>query len=238
MILIKYKRVSGQSQATDGEGLEVQDRAIDAWAGAGGHEIVGECIDAGVSGTLELDSRPGLSCAMAEAKRLGAGVVFWKLDRLARDLIQQELIIGEFRRADVPVYSTVAAENDLLGDDAADPSRTFVRQILGAVAQYERALICLRMAGGKAVKKSKGGRTDGVSPFGWCTVGKGVLVPVEAEQEALGEIRRLRSEGKSLRRIAAWLDANGHPTRSGSPWAFQTVAGILSHPDVPVGAAG
>lgn len=240
MKLIKYKRVSGVSQTTDGEGLEVQDRAMDAWASANGHDIVGECTDGGVSGTLELESRPGLSCSMAEARERGdAGIIFWKLDRLARDLIQQELILGEFRRAGVPMFSTVAAENDLIGSDAADPTRTLIRQILGAVAQYERALICLRMAGGKAVKRSKGGRTDGIPPYGWCTVGKGVLVPVEDEQETLGEMRRLREDGLSLRRIARELEGQGRISRLGNAhWHHDTIDGILRQPMVPVGAAG
>ena len=237
MNLIKYKRVSGASQVTDGDGLEAQDVALDAWALAEGHTFVGSCTDEGLSGTLEIENRPGLSCAMVEAKESGAGIAFWKLDRLARDLIQQELILGEFKRADIAVFSTVSVENDVMRDDAADPSRTFVRQILGAVAQYERALICLRMAGGKAVKRSKGGRTDGCMPYGWRTSGKGVLHPIEAEQAVLAEIRSLRASGLSLRSIAAEMTARGHRPRFGADrWAHQTIAGLLAQPLVPLGA--
>ena len=43
------------------------------------------------------------------------------------------------------VFSTSDAEQGYLQDDPSDPSRKLIRQVLGAVAEYERAMIRLRL---------------------------------------------------------------------------------------------
>ena len=60
-----------------------------------------------------------------------------------------------------------AAEAGYLGDDPDDPSRTLIRQVLGAVSQYERSMIALRLRSGRRRNASQGGYAYGAPPFGF-----------------------------------------------------------------------
>jgi DNA invertase Pin-like site-specific DNA recombinase len=65
------------------------------------------------------------------------------------------------------LFSTSAAEAGYLPDDPDDPSRTLVRQVLGAVSQYERSMIALRLRSGRKRKSEKGGYAYGSPPYGF-----------------------------------------------------------------------
>ncbi len=68
MRIAAYLRVSTDTQAEHGLGLDVQRQAIRAWARAHGHKITSWHADAGVSGSNGLDSREALPEAMAEVR--------------------------------------------------------------------------------------------------------------------------------------------------------------------------
>src|SRR5262250_1051802 len=96
---VSYLRVSGASQV-DGDGFPRQRMAIERYARGAGYELVGEYVDAGVSGTRELEDRDGLSDLLARVRSNGVHVVLVeRADRLARDLMVAELILSEFRKA-------------------------------------------------------------------------------------------------------------------------------------------
>jgi DNA invertase Pin-like site-specific DNA recombinase len=90
-----------------------------------------------------------------------------------------------------------------------------MRQILGAVSQYERALIRGRMLSGKVAKKAAGGYVGGKPPDGFKAQG-GELVPDERESELVALILRLHREGASYRGISAGLADAGYSTRRGT----------------------
>jgi DNA invertase Pin-like site-specific DNA recombinase len=222
MKLAGYVRVSTDRQAERGLGLDVQEQGIRAWAREHGHRIDAVYTDAGVSGANGIDSRKGLPEALAAIHdgRVG-GLVVYRLDRLARDLVVQETLLAEVWRMGGEVFSTAGGEADLR-DDANDPSRKLIRQILGAVAAYERSMTSLRLQAGRRAKAAAGGYAYGSPPLGWRSV-DGVLEPVEAEQETLARMRELRAQGASLRAIAERLTAEGRPTKRGGRWQPQTV---------------
>src|SRR5947209_18158524 len=97
--VVGYLRVSTDRQAEEGLGLDVQREAIERWAGEHQHRIVQWCADEGVSGSNGLDCRIGLGDAI-EALREGQarGLVVYRLDRLARDLVLQEQLLADVRR--------------------------------------------------------------------------------------------------------------------------------------------
>jgi DNA invertase Pin-like site-specific DNA recombinase len=213
MRLAAYLRVSTEAQA-DGLGLDVQETAITKWAGTNGHSIVGTFTDAGLSGSNGIDTRTGLADALAALKEGRAGgLVVYRLDRLARDLILQEQLLAELRRGGWAVY---------LEDDPGDPSRKLIRQVLGAVAEYERSMIALRLRSGRSRKAEAGGFAYGAPPFGY-RAEHGELVPVTEEQATLARIRQLHNDGKSLRFIADTLNTEGVKPRRGRAWH----AGVL-----------
>lgn len=220
-----YARVSTAEQAS-GFGLDTQDEAIQRFARSNNLRLVEVLREEGVSGSNGLEDRPALSQAFARCESGEAEfLVVWKLDRLARDLVKQETWLERLRDRGVGVLSVT--EPDLDGDDK---TRTLVRQILGAINEYERRVIVERMQGGRATKAARGGYAYGAPPYGWRSE-EGVLVPVPEEQEAIKHARKLRGEGASLREIAQALDSEGHKPRRAESWSAETVRNILRRKD-------
>jgi DNA invertase Pin-like site-specific DNA recombinase len=222
MRALGYVRVSTQEQAHGGYGLESQGRAIRSWASSSGARLVRIERDEAVSGSSGLDERAGLTRALValEAGEADALVVY-RLDRLARDLVLQETTIQRLARKERRVISVSEADAD-----SDDPTRVFVRQVFGALAQLERSIIRARMLEGKAAKRRRGGYVGGRPPYGFDAIG-GALVPNEAETRVIGEILEARSEGLSYDAIASQLNASRTPTKSGRSWVRATVREVV-----------
>lgn len=230
MKIAAYLRVSTDRQAEHGHGLDIQRAEIEAWAERNGHEIVLWAKDEGISGSNGLDTRVGLYEAVSATQEDSVqGLVVYRLDRLARDLILQETVLQQVWKHGARVFSTVAGEDDLLDPDGTtdDPSRKMTRQILGAVAEYERATIRLRLRSGKLAKRARGGYIGGAVPMGFQLGDDGGLVPQSDEQAALKRMRELRADGSTLRVICDALTAEGFSTRGGGPWQTAVVGRIL-----------
>jgi DNA invertase Pin-like site-specific DNA recombinase len=136
----------------------------------------------------------------------GSHLIVWKLDRLARISYEQELIINLLRRKQVQIHSTMVGEQEVLrGVDDSDPARVLFRNVLGAVAQYERRMIEIRMKTGLRMKASKGAWAGGAIPFGY-TVKSGDLVISPADVETVLRVFFLRDRcGETYERIAEIL---------------------------------
>jgi DNA invertase Pin-like site-specific DNA recombinase len=132
----------------------------------------------------------------------------YRLDRLARYLVLQEQLLAEIKRLGADTYTTSSAEAGYLADDPDDPSRKLISQILGAVNEYERAMIKLRLRSGRARKNRNAGYAYGPPPLGYRAEGR-QLVADNYEQQVVERIRALRAEGRSLRQIADVLTAEG-----------------------------
>lgn len=227
--MVIYLRVSTDRQAEHGQGLGVQETACRAWCKAQGRRVAGVHADEGVSGTAAaLESRTGLAAAL-EQLRAGAGALLvYRLDRLARDMVLQEQLLAEITRAGAQLHSTSASEDAYLADDPDDPARALVRQVLGAVAAYDRAMVSLRMRLGRERKRAAGGYAGGRPPFG-TRAARGELEEQPELADAVEIIRRGRRQGLSLREIALELRLAGIPTASGTGvWHPYQVARVLS----------
>ncbi len=228
MKISAYLRVSTDAQTEHGLGLDVQRQAIRAWARQHGHKITSWHRDEGVSGSNGLDGREALPDAVGEVRdHRAAGLVIYRLDRLARDLILQETLLAEIASLGGQVFSTMPGEQDVIEDDPEDPSRRLIRQVLGAVSEYERSLIRLRLRNGRRRKAERGGFAYGSPPYGWRTESR-ELVPEPAEQAALVLIRELRAAGQSVRSIAAARAADGHQPTRGGRWHPETIRRVLA----------
>jgi DNA invertase Pin-like site-specific DNA recombinase len=169
--------------------------------------------DEGQSGSNGLDDRRGLAEGLARIERGEAtALVVYRLDRLARDLLLQETVHARLEAGGAAVLSV--SEPSVEGDDA---TRVLVRQLLGGIAQYERAVIRGRMMAGKAAKVASGGYGGGRPAYGYKASG-GALVANEDESAVLKKVISLRQAGKSYRSIAAALSEAGVTTRSGGEW--------------------
>lgn len=225
--VVGYLRVSTDRQAEEGFGLDVQEQKVRGWAKAEGHKLVAIYRDEGISGSKGLGDRPGLADAVsAVLDGAAAGIVVPRLDRLARDLIVQEQALAEVWRLGGEVWSCSAAEGAYLSDDPDDPSRKLIRQVLGAVSEYERSMVALRLRMGRKRKFDRGGYAYGAPPFGKRAEGK-ALIDDPAEMAAVGLICSLREDGKSYRQIVRALVVDGHRTKRGGAWHPKTVSSIV-----------
>ncbi len=226
-LVVAYLRVSTERQADEGLGLEVQEWAIRKWAQESGHRIAGVFADEGVSGAKDLEDRPGLIDALAALREGPAGgLVVYRLDRLARDLIVQEQLLAEVGRLGARVHSTSAGEAGYLADDPDDPSRRMIRQVLGAVAEYERSMIVLRLRSGRRRKADHGGYAFGAPPFGQRAEAKALVADGE-EAAAVDRMVELRAAGVGLREISRRLLMEGHKPRRADVWHPTVISRIL-----------
>jgi DNA invertase Pin-like site-specific DNA recombinase len=223
---IGYLRVSSITQARDGkDGFPRQRDAIRAYCTAKKLELIEEHEDAGVSGTVPLVGREGLSKALERCGELGANIlVVERADRLGRDLIVSEMAVRAFAEAGVSIVTADTGEN--ITEAGNDPSRKLIRQVLNAVAEYERSALVAKLRAARDRKKRNGGHSVGCYAFG-----RHPDKPDEAETlQLLGELRR-RGHGRkrpSLADVAAALNAQGRQSRSGKPWTPAMVRDLLA----------
>lgn len=225
MRVVAYLRVSTAKQQ-EAYGPAVQRADITAWAKAHGHKVIDWQQDV-ISGASELQNRTGW-CLAAEQVKSGkaAGIVVARLDRLARDVVVQEVLLRNLSELGGVVLSTRANEDEMLNGESKDPSRKMVRTILGAVNEYDREMVVSRLAAARQLKAQRGGYAHGALPYGYRSA-KGKLVPVPAEQRALTKMKSLDAQGVPAREIARVLNAEGIPTKRAGRWAHGTVARIL-----------
>jgi DNA invertase Pin-like site-specific DNA recombinase len=216
---VGYVRVSTDEQAENGTGLDIQRDAIAAAAADLGAELLAVFADEGISGKEGLDTRVALADALAA---LGPDVtlIVYKLDRLARDLIVQEQILAEAWRVGAHVAPCSAAERVYCQpDDPNDPSRTLIRQILGAVAAYERSVIALRLRNGRRRKLRATGYAGGPQPFGHADKG---------ERQTLDMVAAWRRHGCTWQWIADNLNETGRTKRNGGRWTRAEIQRVAS----------
>jgi DNA invertase Pin-like site-specific DNA recombinase len=208
-----YLRVSGKGQI-EGDGFPRQLKAIREYAAAHDVQIVRVFREEGVSGTTDSVDRPAWSELMTVLHSNGVRtIVIERLDRLARDLMVQETIIADLQKNGFDLISV--AEPDLM---ATDPTRILVRQMMGAVAQYEKSQIVLKLRGARLRKRAKEGRCEGRKPYGF----------YDGEAQVVERLQALRATGMGFDRIAAQLNAEGLQTRTGKPWHGLVVNRILT----------
>jgi DNA invertase Pin-like site-specific DNA recombinase len=217
---IGYLRVSSPAQAEDGrDGFPRQRDAIKAWCLAARATLVEEHADAGVSGTVPLEGRDGLSRALERCVELGATtLVVERADRLGRDLIVSEMAVRVFAEAGVAIVTADTGE-DLTSADS-DPSRKLIRQVLNAVAEYERSALVAKLRAARDRKRRNGGHACGNYRFG-----RHPEKPEEAE--TLARAHELRATGLTLPEVAVALNAEALASRTGRAWTWPMVRDTL-----------
>jgi len=207
-----YLRVSGKGQL-EGDGFTRQREAIELYAKANDIEIIRTFEEEGVSGKTDLENRPALTDLIASLDVNSTKLVLVeRLDRLARFLTVPESILQDLKRRQFDLVSVT--EPDLCSDD---PTRTLMRQVLGAFSEYERSMIVLKLRGARQRMKKKSGRCEGRKPYG----------RTQTERETIERMKTLRVGRYSYEQIAAALDGEGLPPRSGRAWNAIVVNRIL-----------
>jgi len=145
---VLYSRVSTLHHGQD---PEVQSREIREYCQRRGWPLVGEYVDAGISGATE--RRPQLDRLVADAhKRKFEVVVVWKFDRFARSVSHLLRALETFRALGIEFVSLSEQI------DTSTPTGKMIFTVLGAVAELERSLIAERVRAGLRNARAKGKR--------------------------------------------------------------------------------
>lgn len=170
-----YARVS----TANNQDPEMQLSELREYAGRRCWQVVDEYGDQGVSGSKE--SRPALNRLMADAcRRRFDAILVWKIDRFGRSLKHLVNALAELAALGI---AFVSLRDNL---DLSTPSGRLMFQIIGATAEFERALIQERVRAGIRNAKAKGIRIGRPRVF------------VDAFQ-----IASLRAQGRSWAEIVA-----------------------------------
>lgn len=221
MDAIIYLRVSTQGQAVDGYGLAAQETACREYAASQGLQVVQVLRDEAVSGTLPAHERPGLMDALGMLNDDEADcLIVARLDRLARQLTTQEVILAEVWKQGREVHS--ADSGKVFKDDPDDPMRTAMRQMAGVFAELDRAMIVKRLRDGRRAKAAKGGKAVGAYPYGQAKEG-----PIPAELEVMRLVAARRRDGISWDTIAAELNEDGVSPRTARAWTPRNLAKVM-----------
>ncbi|GLR22083.1 MULTISPECIES: recombinase family protein [Alphaproteobacteria] len=133
---IGYARVSTHDQNIDMQ--------LNALAGAGCERIF---TDHGLSGASR--TRPGLMQAR-DSLAAGDTLVIWRLDRLGRSLSHLIEVVAELGRREIGLYSISESI------DTASAGGILIFHIMGALAEFERALISERTKAGMWAARARG----------------------------------------------------------------------------------
>jgi len=209
---VGYIRVSGKGQV-DGDGFARQEKAICDYAKKNGFEIVHIYKEKGVSGTIA--NRPALTDMMLDLEETKHTVIIERIDRLARDLMVQETILADFNRQGVAVISADMGEK--LDDD---PTRKLVRQVLGAIAEYDKMMTVQKLKMARDRIRKQNGKCEGRKAYS------------EVHPDLIAEIKRLRRKprnGKilSLKKTVAALNESGYTTATGKEITLSRLENII-----------
>jgi site-specific DNA recombinase len=222
-----YARVSTEAQEAKGT-IGSQVAALRQRVAAEGHELVGEFLDDGLSGT-RLD-RPGLD-ALRDAAEAGLLDGVWCLspDRLARVYAYQVIVLDELARHGVKVWFCDAPTLD------DDPQARLLTQVQGVIAEYERAKIAERYRRGKLWRARAGEVISWKAPYGYRRLPRSADGPprLEIYEAEAVVVRRIFDDyvagGHSTREITRRLNADGVATPTGkrAVWGTSTVGRLL-----------
>jgi DNA invertase Pin-like site-specific DNA recombinase len=213
-----FRTSSATNVGADKDSLKRQQDAVRAYAQAHGLEIVREFNDPAVSGADPVMSRPGFAEMLGYMLGNGARTVLVEnASRFARDLAVQ--IAGhDLLKGHGITLIPVDAPNHFQDET---PTATMVRSILGAVSQFEKEALVLKLRKARDRKSAELGRRIEGNP----NIAKlATPVPVEHVEAA----RAAQVKGLSLRAISADLKAQGFLSRSGKSYGPQSIKLMLT----------
>jgi DNA invertase Pin-like site-specific DNA recombinase len=220
---VAYMRTSSATNGgADRDSEKRQRAAIAAFAKVSGYQIAdGDWFyDPAVSGTDSVADRPGFSAMLERIASNGVRIIIIESpDRFARDLTVQLTGHDFLKSLGVTLIPTTAPDYFT----ADTPTATLVRQVLGAIAQFEKASLVNKLKAARDRKKAETGKCGGRKSFAESHPEMVAL----AMQLALPKPGYARNRGLSLRKIAAELAARGYVTPRGDAYSAMAVRSML-----------
>jgi DNA invertase Pin-like site-specific DNA recombinase len=192
MRVFAYLRVSTQEQV-DKNGLERQWDAIQSLLASKLDWTIARKFSEHQSGGVTFENR-GMLLEMLELAQTYdvEAIVVERADRIARDLMAQEIFFVKCGERNIKVFAADTGQELTCKD--GDPTRVLLRQLLGALAQWEKAVIVKKLQDGRRRTAAKTGMPCG-GPKGYGTRG-------DASEQA--DERRVLNYIRERRRGANW----------------------------------
>lgn len=224
-VCISYLR---QSQGRPGEdetnslSLDSQAARVQSFAAREGWRIVDEIRDHDVSG--ERWERDGLQRLITRVKAGGVdAVVVFALNRLARRVLYQEMIIEVLKENGVELISV--SEPGL--------QDVLMRVVHGGVAEHHQAQL-RRVIKSNLETRAKRGLHHGRPPYGYVVAGTREsgkrLEQVPHEAEVVRRIYQMRADGMGVRSIGDVINGEGITSKQGTPFHDNSIRKILTTP--------
>lgn len=238
---VVYLRYSPRPDKLQGDGsLQYQADSCERYCHGEGYVL--RCppfADPDTSGSKEDErERPGLWGAI-KSVRNGDALVVDRLDRIARSVLLSEYVRREVEKRGGRIEAVNGDSN------LQTPEAVMLRQILAAVAEYQRKLTAARTSDAKRHQLRSGVSCCNDPPFGMriarvekCLDGRGrevrrrIMEPDPKEQRILKYVRDLRTSGAKPSTIAEALNAKGWTNRAGTPWDRRSVNKIWRRLDL------
>lgn len=211
-----YRTSSATNVGPDKDSLPRQQDAVRAYADAHQLDVVREFYDPAVSGADPVMDRPGFAEMIDYLLGNGARVILVEsASRFARDLAVQ--IAGhDMLKSRGITLVPVDAPNHFQDET---PTATMVRSILGAVSQFEKEALVLKLRKARDRKSAQLGRR--IEGARW------MESQPRASDAAVQAARTAHANGLSLRVIARELASLGFVARSGRPYSPQSIKVLL-----------
>jgi DNA invertase Pin-like site-specific DNA recombinase len=231
---VAYYRTSSMSNVgEDKDSLKRQQRAVEKFAKQSKIEIVFTKYDAGQRGTTAIEERQGIAELLKLCQEHSIDIILVEnASRFSRDLIVQESGYQKLKELGIQLIPVDAP--DFFNSD--DPSRVLIRQMFGAVSQFEKSTVVAKLAAARAAKrKETGNKVEGRKSY---AESNPELVKAAKKLSRYNDPKRRdrQKDSKqrlSLRKIADALFEQGFTNSNGKPLSPSAVKNILSQ-KVPV----
>jgi len=221
MNAVIYARFSPRRNAEECESIETQLDLCRQYCARNELTIKAEYSDRALSGAEE--DRPGLWAAI-DALGRGDVLVVYRLDRLARTVYLSHIIERAVTKRRGRILST-SGEGTWQDTDEDE----LIRNILHALAQYERKVIIARTRSSMLRYQANGRRMSAKTPYGWMPDpdDHALLVESPEEQDIIRRVVFLHSKGFGYREIARALEEDCVPCRGRDKWHHSLIQSIL-----------
>ena len=212
-----YARVSTETQAEKGYGLEAQEQAIRKYAKDNGIELTNIFKDEGISANIHDDAdddallkRQALMELLSDVEA-GDTIIVLNTSRLWRSDMTKVLVRRELMKHQAKIISIEQPRYDLY---SKDPNEFFINSMMELIDIYDRMNIALKLARGRSVKAHKGNKPAGICPYGYqYSDDKKSVIINEEQAQTVKFIFSEAQKGRSMQSIADALNEQGIPSR-------------------------